>query len=106
MLKTCYTVVKSYWWHMENIIYWENYHAKSLKKFKVKLSDIKGLKKDVVENHVNAAENIDSVDTLVGTVTVDFGCVSSSSQAKNTMLPRQTNLLIAFFYAIYIVQFC
>ena len=51
---------------MENIIYWENYHAKSLKKFKVKLSDINGLKKDVVENHVNAAENIDSVDTLVG----------------------------------------
>ena len=45
----------------------QEYCARSLKRNKLKLSDIRGLrkkKKDVVEEPTNAEENIDSVDML------------------------------------------
>ena len=38
-----------------------------------------------------------SVDTLTDTATVDFGCASSTSQSKKTMLSKYTNLLIVVF---------
>ena len=31
MLEKHCAVVKSYWWHMENISYWENYHVAQCK---------------------------------------------------------------------------
>ena len=75
---------------MENIIYWENCHVTSRKllwevfeRNKVRSSDIRGLwkkKKDDFKEPVNTEENIDTVDILVNTATVDFGCASSSSQ--------------------------
>ena len=37
-------------------------------------------KKDDFKEPVNTEENIDTVDILVNTATVDFGCASSSSQ--------------------------
>ena len=40
-------------------------------------------KEDVVKEPVNTEENIDSVDTLTDSATVNFGCASSSSQSKN-----------------------
>ena len=61
------------------------YYVKSLKRNKVKPSNIKGLskkKRDVAEEPVNIEEYIDNVDTLIDSATVDFGCASSSSQSK------------------------
>ena len=58
------------------------YYVKSLKRNKAKWSDIRGLwkkKKDVAKESVNTEENIDSVDMLTDTATVDFGCDSLSS---------------------------
>ena len=57
-----------------------NYYVKSLKRYKVKSSDIRGLwkkKKDDVKEPVTTEENMDSVDMLTDTATVDFGCASS-----------------------------
>ena len=60
------------------------YYVKSQKKKEVKSSDIRGLlkKKKDVKEPVNTEENIDSVDMLTDSATVDFGCASSSSQSK------------------------
>ena len=38
--------------------------------------------KDVAKESVNTEENIDSVDMLTDTATVDFGCDSLSSWSK------------------------
>ena len=50
MLEKCWAVVKSYWWHMEKIIYGEiimshslKYYVKYLKRNEVKSSDIREL---------------------------------------------------------------
>ena len=83
------------------------YYVKSLKRNKLKSSDIKELwkkKKDVVEEPVNTEENIDSLDTLTDTATADFGCASSSSQSKRQCY--QGRLIICLFSLCYIVQFC
>ena len=56
-----------------------NAKYQSLKRNKVKLSDIRRLwkkNKDVVTEPVNTEENIDSVDTLTDTATDYFGCPS------------------------------
>ena len=61
------------------------YYVKSLKTNKVKSSDLRGLwkkGKDDFKESVNAEENIDRVDMLIDTATVDFGCASSSGQSK------------------------
>ena len=58
------------------------YYVKSLKRNNVKWSDIRGLwkkEKDVAKQSANTEENIDSVDMLTDTATVDFGCDSFSS---------------------------
>ena len=39
-------------------------------------------KKDDVKEPVTTEENMDSVDMLTETATIDFGCVSSSSKSK------------------------
>ena len=51
----------------------------------MKSSDIRGFlkKKEDVKEPVNTEENIDSVDALTDSATVNFGCASSSSQSKN-----------------------
>ena len=62
----------------------QNIMSSLKKKKEVKSSDIRGLlkKKKDVKEPVNTEENIDSVDTLTDSATVDFGCVSLSSQSK------------------------
>ena len=65
--------------------HYAKYYVKYLKRNKVKSSDFRGLwkkKKDDVEEPVNTEENIDSIDMLTDTATVDFSCASSSSQSK------------------------
>ena len=88
MLEKHGALVKSYVWKtlfIEKIVMslHVNYCGKSLKRNKVRSSDIRGLwkkKKDDFKEPVNTEENIDTVDILVNTATVDFGCASSSSQ--------------------------
>ena len=60
-------------------------YVKSLKRNKVKSSDIRGLwkkKKDDVKEPVNTEKNIDSADMLTDNATVDFDCACPSSQSR------------------------
>ena len=77
-----------------------NYYVKSLKRNKVKSSDIRGLwkkKKDDVKEPVTTEENMDSVDMLTDTATADFGCPSSSSKSKKDDIIEVAYLINLFF---------
>ena len=79
-----------YAWKMDkNIIYWENYltQREILRQiFKKEWSEIVWYQRAVKEEKTFKKKY--SVDTLTDTATVNFACVSSSSQSKKTVLSK------------------